>query len=174
MLNYALAAIIFYSSPKANAEIEDKLLLQELEAISMNESGGGKNLNHEKIKNGKFKGTRAGGAYGLIPATVQDLIKKNRLLSNKYSHILYWHPDEITEELNKNHNLSKELALVFWKKLRIKMNFGPSRAAYAWLYGPNAAIKVEEESVLQNEYVKKFTDWLYWKSKNDKAKSKKS
>lgn len=174
MLNYALVAIIFYFAPKAKAEIEDRLLLQELEAISMNESSGGKNLNHKKIKNGKFKGTQAGGAYGIIPATAQEMIKKNKSLNKKYSHILYWHSDKITEELNRNHNLSKEIALVFWKKLRIKMNFGPSRAAYAWLYGPGAAVNIEEEAVLQNGYVKKFTDWLYWKSKDDKAKSKKS
>ena len=174
MRKYALAAALSYFAPQAKAETQDRLFLQELEAIAMNESAGGKNLNHQEITVGKFKGTRAGGAYGLIPATVQDMIKNNPKLNRKYSHILFWHPDQITEELNKNHSLSQEIALVFWKQLRVTMNFGPSRAAYAWLYGPYAAIKLTEETILEDSYVKKFTEWLYWKNTNDKAKSKKS
>lgn len=174
MKKFALAAMLTYFAPAAKAETQDRLFMQELEAISMNESGGGKNLNHQEITVGKFKGHRAGGAYGLIPATVHEMIKTNRHLNKKYSHVLLWTPDQITEELNVNHKLSQEIALAFWKQLRITMNFGPSRAAYAWLYGPYAAIKVTEETIQQDSYVKKFTDWLYWKNQNDKAKSKKS
>lgn len=174
MRNFALAAALAYFSPQAKADTQDRLFLQELEAISMNESGGGKNLNHQEITVGKFKGTRAGGAYGLIPATVQEMIKINSGLSKKYYHVLFWMPNQITEELNRNHKFSQEIALVFWKQLRINMNFGPSRAAYAWLYGPYAAIEMKEEAILQDTYVKKFTEWLYWKKNNDKAKGKKS
>jgi hypothetical protein len=174
MRKFALAAALAYFTPNAKAETQDLLFLQELEAISMNESGGGKNLNHQEISVGKFKGTKAGGAYGLIPATVHEMIKTNRHLNRKYSHILFWSPDEITQEINRNHHLSQEIALVFWKQLRVNMNFGPSRAAYAWLYGPYAAVKVTEDLIQQDSYVTKFTEWLYWKNQNDKAKSKKS
>lgn len=174
MRKFALAAAVSFFAPQAKAGAQDRLFMQELEAISMNESGGGKNLNHQEITVGRFKGTRAGGAYGLIPATAQEMVRIDNFLYSQYSHILLWSPDKITEELNHNHKMSQEIALVFWKQLRVTMNFKPSRAAYAWLYGPYAAAGVDEDTIQNDTYVKKFTDWLYWKKQNDKAKGKKS
>lgn len=160
MTKFALATFLAFFSPKAKAK--DGLYLKELEVISLNESSGGKNLNHKEITKGVYKGMRAGGAYGILPTTAKELIVNNQYLFVKYHKIVNMTHFQITEMLNNNHQMSKDIALVFWKKLRVDMKFGPSRAAYAWLYGPGAALKVSEDTVHQNHYVKKFAEQLYW------------
>lgn len=171
MTRFALTALLAFFAPKAKAK--DRFFLQELEAISLNESDGGKNLNHQEITKGPYKGMRAGGAYGILPSTARELVINNEVLFVKYYRIVNMTHYEITELLNSDHKMSQDIALVFWKKLRVNLKFGPSRAAYAWLYGPGAALKVSEQAVHENNYVKKFTGWLYWKKQDAQAQSKK-
>lgn len=149
----------------------DGFYLQELDAIAINETGGGINLNHVELTKGIHKGTRAGGNYGLMPWTVVDLIKASPVLKRRYEDLLLMSPNEITEVLNENPKISRDIALVFWKDLRENFKFDPSRAAFAWLHGPYAAQKASEDKVLGNDYVKKFMETLYWNKNRDDQKT---
>jgi hypothetical protein len=130
----------------------------ELMAIASNESSGGRNLNHALITRGMHKGTRAGGAWGMMPLTAKYLISSNQKLFAKHGHWLERENKELTEELNTNTIFASELAVALWKRLR--RTFGPERAAYAWFYGPGALDSASDEEVHEDPYVKKFKEAL--------------
>jgi hypothetical protein len=126
----------------------------ELSAISQNESSGGVYKEHKVILKGIHKGTRAGGAYGLMPLTVKDLIRHSASLKAKYGFLLQYTAAQITASLNANPSMDKEIALNMWIGLRKHLD--RYRAAFAWLNGPRFAGSISEEAVRSHFYVRRF------------------
>lgn len=142
----------------AQARADDKTYLVELKAIGMIETSGGTNLNHPVITKGMHKGTQAAGHFGLMPLTVRDLVSKNKRLNQRYGYLLDLTNDEITEAINGDSRMDRDIALTFWKQLRKKFN--PAQAAFAWLYGPGKIAQVTSEEISESEYVQKFHNYL--------------
>lgn len=129
---------------------------KELNVIKFIESSGGINKNHVLITKGIHKGTRAGGAFGLTPITVKELLKSNKTLDKKFPFIKYLTNDQVTEFLNKNEKVDQELASSLWKQLRSK--FSAERSACSWLRGPHSAICSDPEQMITDWYVQRFRD----------------
>lgn len=143
------------------ANAADTVYFKELQAIAMNESSGGLNMNHVRMKSGMHKGDRAGGAFGLMPKTAIEIISKNEQLNKKYSFVLTMDHDQISDKLAKDYQMSFDIANAHWKHLRKHM--GPKRAAYAWYNGAAAAAGAEVQTIESDEYVQKFLSVLYRK-----------
>jgi hypothetical protein len=151
-LTLLLGAMII--SNQANADT----YLEELKALSLVESSGGINTEHALIERGMHAGTRAGGHYGIMPIVAREVIEKSKALTKKYGYVLDLSNDEITEELNTNRKLDRELALYMWAKLRATRSIG--EAACAWYRGPYAkSCKIQEQRA-NCEYVAKYKTYL--------------
>jgi hypothetical protein len=146
---------LFFIGVALASEEQHQQQQEELGVIAQLESSSGKNLNHPVVESGMHKGHRASGRYGLMPLTVRDLVSKNRPLREKYGYLLSLSHYEVTEEINTNKEMDKDIALFFWKQLR--KAFGPRRSAYAWYFGPAKAKTVEQSQMEQTPYVVKFT-----------------
>lgn len=154
-----IALLLFsFCFVSVQAKADDKTYLAELKAIAMIETSGGANLNHPVITKGMHKGTQAAGHFGLMPLTVRDLVSKNKRLNQRYSYLLELTNDEITDAINNDSRMDRDIALTFWKQLRKK--FDPSQAAFAWLYGPGKIAQVTSTDISESEYVQKFHDYL--------------
>ena len=132
-------------------------LAREMNAIKIVESSGGKNTNHAIIKVGVQKGTRAGGAYGIMPKTAFLLIKTNKDLKKKYGFYVSINSTEMmTSALNSNHKLDDELARVFWSALRKHRTM--ESAACAWFRGPGNENCKDPQKLSSDGYVQSFLD----------------
>lgn len=122
------------------------------------ESSNGTNLNHAVIQDPKSRhyGTRAGGAYGFMPLVAQDFIKQTPSLKEKYSDLLSAEPDDVTEALNTNRDLSEDLANVFASKLYKRYDGDPLKMRYAWFNGEPAANKARYSDILNHKEVRKY------------------
>jgi hypothetical protein len=152
MTNACIVLTLFFSQ-LAFASFDN-----ELNSIALVETKGGIFLNHRVIEGGMHKGTRAGGWYGLMPITARDLVLRSKDLRKKYGNILPLSNSAITKLLNHNRKMDREIAMYYWSTLRKK--FGPKRAAYSWLFGPNKVNKVSETEIVNHNYVKRFDKHL--------------
>lgn len=154
-MNNTIFAVAILASASA-AQAAD-MHSEELEAISMVESSGGQNIQHALITKGMHKGTRAGGTFGLMPLTVKALIKGSDRLRAKYGAWLYATNDQITEELNTNHKMDRELASFMWSRLRKAATV--EQAACMWYRGPYSLV-CQAAIVDSDSYVQKFKSYF--------------
>jgi hypothetical protein len=128
-----------------------------LRAIAAIESSNGKNLDHKTLVKGMHQGTKAGGRWGLMPSTVKYVIKQIPKL-RPYRYLLEMDPDSISNLLNENEKIDREIATAYWIFLRRK--FSKIRAAYAWYRGEGRGAKATYEDLVACEYVSKFVGVL--------------
>ncbi len=144
-----------------NAEDLQKIIEQlresnpELYALAQVESSGGKNLKHELIDSGLNKGTRAGGAFGITPLEAQEIIKREGL-SEEYPDVLQGTPDDITNILNYDPELSEVLAKKEFERRKNVLGGDAEKAAYSWLHGVTGAKRTPNEQMIES---KRYQDY---------------
>jgi hypothetical protein len=131
---------------------------RELSAISMNESSGGKNLQHPTQTSGIHEGQTAGGEFGIMPIIAKETIEHHPDLKSKYGHLIGAPHQEVTKYLNQDRQLSHDIAVKHWSHLRSM--FPKEQAAYAWRKGIHGASTADPKDIEQSEYVKNFISRL--------------
>lgn len=123
------------SRPSPKGSIKNNNIQNFLKAISMNESSGGKNMNHRTMNSGMHKGDTAHGMYGLMPNTARDIagrLPRNHSLNRTYKNMPN---DQIGPSLKANPGHEKELATHMATRLHGKFGGDESKMAYSWLNG---------------------------------------
>ena len=129
-----------------------------LKTISMNESSGGKNLNHKKMTRGIHAGDSAIGEYAFMPNTVKNIantLDEKHPLRN-YSKMSN---QKIQQQLSKNPQHQKELATHLANKLHDRFGGDENKMAYAYNQGHNlqsSHFQKEHKDYLNHDYVKKY------------------
>jgi len=104
------------------------------------------------MNTGMHKGTRAIGSYGLMPKTVDDLIKRNP----KYSDIANMDPITKKQHMEANPHIERDIASQLVDRL-MKKTQDPMKIAYMWNHGtslnPN---NISNEVLQKDDYTNKF------------------
>ena len=129
-----------------------------LKTISMNESSGGKNLNHQQMEGGLHAGDSAVGQYGLMPNTIKEMSKR---MGSDHPLSAYSKMDNksIAESIKKNPEHENEIGKFMANHLSDKFGGDENKMAYSWFQGHNLTDKHFETShkdYLDHDYVKKF------------------
>lgn len=133
-----------------------------LHAISMNETSGGKNLDHETMQSGIHQGSTAVGAYGLMPNTVQEMHRRmrNEGRSDFDPDVVNADPQQVEELLRSNPGLQQQAAEYMASHLINKTGGDLDAAAYGWRYGHNQSPDDLIEKSIDNPYVQSFDRYL--------------
>lgn len=130
-----------------------------LDKIAMIESSGGKNVNHKTMEGGIHKGTAAIGRYGLMPNTIKEIVKRERLSGNEdpeLEMLEMLEPDELTEYVNTNPEIEDRLAKSLAQRVLGRFP-SEEQAAYAWNMGHNLTPeKLQERGYESHPYVQKY------------------
>ena len=124
-----------------------------LSAIAKIESNNGRNINHPMVNTGINKGTHAIGTYALMPATVDELIKKR----SEYSDLGTMTPDQKQQYLLAHPEAQQALAGQMYEHLSNRYNADPQKMAYAYNHGmylPNS--RMTPEKLAADNYTNKF------------------
>lgn len=125
---------------------------QFLKDMSMIESSGGINTNHPEIKHGIHAGSSAVGEYGLMPNTVDEMIKRYKVLPEEYEGLS---TEELRDKLTPDKE--KEIATALAKHILNRQKGDLERSAYSWQYGHNLKPKdIPDEVLIGNDRVEKF------------------
>lgn len=106
-----------------------------LRTVAAVESAGNTNYDHKTVTHGLNAGQTAAGAYGLMPITTVETIKKNPILNKKYGHVLKMAPNEVKSALEKDPKMQDEIARAHLDRLRRIFGNNPQTIGYAWLQG---------------------------------------
>lgn len=128
----------------------------ELSAIAQNESSGGTNLNFPQVKSGLNKGQKAGGPFGMMPLTAQELLKRNPQLAEEYPDIQQASPEHVTEILNSDPDGATDLARQEFLRRMNLFGGDKEKAAHSWLNGASGTMEASPEEIQKSEYVQKF------------------
>jgi len=129
-----------------------------LKAISMNESSGGINTDHETIKHGIHAGDAAIGKYGLMPNTIKEMAGRMGKDSPYYRYSKMKN-NEIAEKINKNPKHEEQIANYIANHLYDKHGGNETRMAYSWNQGHNLTNKHFEtthKNYKNHDYTQKF------------------
>ena len=137
-----------------------KEINNDLKHISCIESNCGKNKRHKTVKAGINRGHKAAGAFGIMPITAKEIIKKDKSLMSKYGHMLDLPHEEVTRLINLNKTLDIELANSHWARLSKLFPNCEIKRVHAWNSGI-AGTKISSEDDIHNPYVKKFKKLKY-------------
>jgi hypothetical protein len=110
--------------------------------------------NHLMITTGIHEGTRAAGCFGLMPKTVQSILKMSPKMRERYGFLQDMTPAAITSSLNMNEKMDRDLAFFLWQHLRKK--FSPERASMGWYRGEKIAQTASGSQMRQCSYVQRF------------------
>ncbi len=124
-----------------------------LKIIRQIESSGGKNINHPMVHHGVNKGTKAIGEYALMPATVDELVKRKV----EYQNLASMTPEQKQQYLEKNPQLQRKLAGFMYEHLKDRYNNNPIQMAAAYnqgMYLPPERLSPERTDKM--DYVNKF------------------
>lgn len=128
-----------------------------LNKISMIESSGGKDLNHKEMTSGIHEGDAALGKYGLMPNTIQEIIRRQRQrgpLEESLTDIYKQDPNFIKEYFNNNPSSEDEVAGKLVDKIGLE---NPDKSAYMWNQGHNLdPNSITDEDLNNSNYVQKF------------------
>lgn len=143
------------------ADQQKEKIKKFLDSISMNESSGGKNTEHETMQTGIHAGDTAVGNYGLMPNTVQEMHKRMKMEGNPN-----YNPDiidadstQVQDMLKQNPQLQQQAAEYMAGMLLKKTGGDPEAAAYGWRYGHNAPADQLIEKSIDNPYVNSFDQY---------------
>lgn len=141
-----------------------------LYAVAMQESSGGKNVNHKTITDPKSMhfGQNAGGPWGLMPNTAAYLLKKNPKLAKKYPDLATQAQDvktnhkAITDILNSKPEISYDLADSLYRGLKKHHKGDMNKISHSWYYGPKKTQHALDsgEDIGSDDYVKGVNNYL--------------
>jgi hypothetical protein len=156
--------------PRAVASIEQHKHAANplLDAISMVESSGGKNLNHKTItdKHSMHYGHTAGGKYAMMPLSAQYTLRNDPALAKKYPDLVKAasdiknHHREFTDRFNRDPQAAEDFAQSFYNRTKSKVKT-PEMIIHAWNHGLKGTwnkYKRDPESIKNDEYVKAVQD----------------
>lgn len=127
--------------------------------VMQNESSGGKNINHDSVKAGPYKGQTAMGRWGLLPSTVREILsRKSRQgeLHPDFARLGKMSDSQMKSELEKNPHIELGIARSLARHVLKRQKGDLQRAAYSWLYGHNKDHASITEDMLKDSYVQKF------------------
>lgn len=138
---------------KRNANLDNFL-----NVISMNESSGGKNLNHKQIKEGLHAGDSAVGQYGLMPNTIKEMATR---MGKDHPMSIYSKMDNkaVADSLKKNPGHEKEIAKFMANHLHDKFGGDENKMAYSWFQGHNLTndhFNTSHKDYMNHDYVQKY------------------
>jgi|SRR5581483_5825224 len=136
-----------------------------LRALAIQESSGGKNLNHETITNEKsmHAGQTAGGPWGMMPKTAGYIMSVDKSLAQKYPDMqkligdIDTNHQSITKLLNDNPEMAADMAKSLLNHIkRIHGSKNQDKIIHSWHYGIGGTNKASESgaNLKDNEYVK--------------------
>lgn len=127
---------------------------QWLKLIAQLESSNGQNTNHPMVEHGVNKGTHAIGTYALMPATVDELIKRDPAQAP----LMAMNPDQKQAYLMAHPEVQKQLAGKMYDKLNESTGGDPAKMAYKYNHGMYLPDDRLGQDVLNNDdYTNKFT-----------------
>lgn len=129
-----------------------------LNTISMNESSGGKNLNHKQIKEGLHAGDSAVGQYGLMPNTIKEMAIRMGKDNPMYQYANMKN-SAVTDSMKKNPEHENEIAKFMANHLHDKFGGDENKMAYAWNMGHNLTddhFNTSHKDYMNHDYVKKY------------------
>lgn len=130
---------------------EPNLSVNDLMKItSMIESSGGKDLKHQRMISGIHEGQSAIGEYGLMPNTVDEMIKRDELKgiaspTDKFVKAL--EPEGKRQYLEKHPDYTKQMSERFIRRLLEKTENDPEKTQYMYQMGHN----IDPESITQEK-----------------------
>ena len=140
--------------------MDESQIKQFLEKIAELESSSGKNLEHKTMQSGIHKGTSAIGRYGMMPNTVDEVIRRATRTGDpsvEMQKLSAMSPDEKKLYLQQNPELENQLAESLAGHVLEKQGGDEEKAAYSWLYGHNLSPeKVQERDYSNSPYVQRF------------------
>lgn len=125
-----------------------------LKKISLIESSGGKDTDHKVMESGIHKGQSAIGKYGLMPNTINEIIKRYK---PELKELLNYTPQQLKEYIETNPEIEDSLALSLQKHVEDNTKGDPEKMAYAWNMGHNLKSEsITDEKLNKSPYVNKF------------------
>ena len=130
--------------------------------IAAAESSEGKNLNHKTMDKGMHKGQTAGGPWGMMPKTVDYVMKMSPKLRQKYPELTKGDHKKVTEILNKDPKAAYELAKTLHGHLDKVYGGDTNKMLHAWHYGINGTNKAVKggQDLSKDAYVQKISNYL--------------
>jgi hypothetical protein len=133
------------TADKSNSFFQDydeynKKIDEFLQAISLNESSGGKNLNHQTMRSGIHKGDTAIGQYGLMPNTVKEMsnrIRKDYGPDHPLSSYEKMNEKQMRESFEKNPQHEKDMARYMANYVHGKSKGNENEMSWRWFQGHN-------------------------------------
>jgi len=132
-----------------------------LKLIKQLESSGGKNVNHRKMQSGVHEGDTAIGHYGLMPKTVQEIVKRSSNKSDLDNMILNAQSHQVKGILDENPHKYEQYAEQLSDKLLDKTKGDPALAATGWLYGHNMSTeRMKQKLEKDKDYNRRIEDTI--------------
>lgn len=139
---------------------ETQKMAEFLEVLSMIESSGGKNFNHDLIRSGIHKGHRAAGRFGLMPNTMQEVYNRTKRDGGDTSlmkPVIQMKPDKMKEYVEKNPEVEQAFAEKLAQHVLDKQGGDVEKAAYSWFKGHNLSPEsIEKRNYQDHDYVQKY------------------
>lgn len=131
------------------------------DVIRMLESSGGKNTKHKTIQSGLHEGDTAGGDYGIMPNTMDEMLTRNPIpYSPKYiKKLKVLEPDQKKQLIEENPQFQELMADRVYDKIKDTVGEDELKQAAAWTYGHNRPAKdpfYTSGKYLDTDYVKKY------------------
>ena len=103
----------------------------------MNESSGGKNLDHEEMSSGIHAGDSAIGQYGLMPNTIKETVGRMGRSHPLHAQYRNMPNEDVANSIKKNPEHEKEIAGHLANRLHDKFGGEESKMSYSWNQGHN-------------------------------------
>lgn len=107
--------------------------------LSLLETSGGTQMDHNPVDEGMHAGTSAIGEYGMMPKTIQDLAKSNPQKTELDKIIQGADPTSVDEILQSNPDKYNQYANQMSDKVAAKSKGDAEDAAMRWLAGQNSS-----------------------------------
>jgi hypothetical protein len=141
-----------------------------LDKIAQLESSSGKNIEHKEMSSGIHAGDSAIGKYGLMPNTIDEVVKRDKTASDAMKSLLKMSGQEKEQYLLDNPDIEYKLAEQLATHVLKKQGNDQEKAAYSWLYGHNLTPeKIKARDYENDPYVKKLKQLM--ESDMDKNKT---
>lgn len=131
-----------------------------LAKIAQIESGGGKHIQHKMMNRGLHKGTSAIGTYGLMPATVQDIIanqEQSGKITPEVQALKQLQYPQLKRQLEQNPDLQNQLASSLAERVLSNQGGNEEKAAYSWNMGHNLPPeRITPQKLQTHPYVEKY------------------
>lgn len=121
------------AKPAAKPNPEKERILSSIMDV---ESSNNKDRHHDRTpQNSMHRGDRAYGAYGLMPITIRETIKKHPDLMQKHGKAVPLQGSDLHNYMDKHPELEKEVASRHYDRLARVFGHSPAKISYAWLNG---------------------------------------